>query len=97
MITKEIVAALAKDRDMTQAEARKMLDKITQTFSDHLARGYSFTIPELGTFSIHTREKRRSYNPHYEQYMMLPPKQVVNFSPSKGLKENVSNVEVDDE
>lgn len=97
MNTKEMVVALAEHWDMTQAEAREMLDKMIQTFNDHLARGYSFTIPELGTFKIHTREKRRSYNPHYEKYMMLPPKQVVDFSPSKGLKEDIKNLEVDDE
>lgn len=97
MNTEEMVAALAEHWDMTQTEARDMLDKMIQTFNDHLARGYSFTIPELGTFKIQTRKKRHSYNPHYEKYIMLPPKQVVDFSPSEDLKEDIKNLEVDDE
>lgn len=97
MNTSEVVAALADHWDMSKAEARRLLDVILHTFNDNLARGKSFTIPELGTFGTHTREKRRSFNPHYEKYMLLPPKRVVDFTPSKGLKEEVKNLKSDDE
>lgn len=97
MNTAEVVEALAKNWDMSQAETRRLLDLILHTFTDHLARGTGFTVPELGTFGTHTREKRRSYNPHYEKYMMLPPKRVVDYSPSKGLKEDAKEMEFGDE
>ncbi len=97
MNTSDVVAMLAKNWDMTQAEARKLLDVITQTFNENIASGNSFTIPELGTFGATTRKERRSYNPHYEQYMKLPPKRVVDFNPSKGLKEDLKQVDIDDE
>ncbi len=89
MNTSDVVAALADNWGMTQAETRRLLDIVVQTFNDNLAGGNAFSIPELGTFSITTRGERRSYNPHYEQYMKLPPKRVVDFSPSKGLKEDL--------
>jgi len=76
---------------------RRLLDTMIQIYNDHLAQGNSFTIPELGTFSVHTRERHRSYNPHYEQYLMLPPKRVVKFSPGKSLKENVKHTTTEDE
>ncbi len=97
MNTSDVVAMLAENWDMTQAEARDFLDVITQTFSENIATGNSFTIPELGTFSTATRKKRKSYNPHYEQYMELPPKRVVDFNPSKGLKEDFKQADIDDE
>lgn len=97
MTTSEVVAALANNWDMSKAETRRLLDIILQTFNDNLAQGKSFTVPELGTFGTHTREERRSYNPHYEQYMMLPPKRVVDFTPSKSLKEDVKHLELNDE
>lgn len=96
MNTNELVKILADNWDMTQKEARNLLDVIIHTLNDQLAQGSSFTIPELGTFGTHTRDKQRSYNPHYKQYMMLPPKRVVDFKPSKGLKENVKDLEVED-
>lgn len=97
MNTSDLVKILASNWDMTQAETRRLLDTITQTLNDHLAAGNAFTIPKLGTFNIKTREERKSYNPHYEQYMKLPPKRIVTFSPSKGLKEDLKHAEAENE
>jgi len=97
MNTSNLVKLLADNWDMSQAETRRLLDIIVQTFNENIAGGNSFTIPELGTFKTHTRESRKSYNPHYEQYMKLPPKRVVDFTPSKGLKEDLKQVRIEDE
>jgi len=97
MNTGDLVAQLADNWDMSKAETRRLLDKIVQAFSDNLAQGNSFTIPELGTFGSKTREERMSYNPHYEQYMKLPPKRTVDFSASKRLKDDLKHLGQDDE
>lgn len=97
MNTSDLVATLAKNRDMTQKETRQLLDTIVDTFNDNIAAGNSFTIPQLGTFGTNTRKKRTSFNPHYEQYMELPPKRVVEFTPSKGIKQELKNVGLDNE
>lgn len=97
MNTSDLVATLAENWDMTQSETRKLLDKIIDTFNDNIAAGNPFTIPQLGTFGTTTREERISFNPHYEQYMKLPPKRVVDFNPSKGLKEDLKKVDLDNE
>lgn len=97
MNTSDVVATLADNWDMSKAETRRLMDAIVQKFNENLTTGYTFTIPELGTFGTTTRDERTSYNPHYEQYMKLPPKRVVNFSPSKGLKEDLKQVELSDE
>ncbi|MDZ7682002.1 MAG: HU family DNA-binding protein [Fodinibius sp.] len=97
MNTGDLVARLAENWDMSKAETRRLLDNIVQTFSNNLAQGKSFTIPDLGTFGNKKREEHTSYNPHYEQYMKLPPKRMVEFSPSKSLKEDLKKLEQDDE
>lgn len=97
MNTSDVVTELSENWDMTKTETRELLDTIVQTFNDNIAGGDAFTISELGTFGTHTREERESYNPHYEQYMKLPPKRVVDFSPSKTLKEDLKQVELNDE
>ncbi|MDX1671916.1 MAG: HU family DNA-binding protein [Balneolaceae bacterium] len=97
MITSDLVEKLAENWDMSKAETRRLLDTLVDTFSDQLAQGNSFSIPELGTFGTHTRSERRSYNPHYEKYMLLPPKRVVNFSPSKGLKEDLEEIKEEEQ
>ncbi|NGP88139.1 HU family DNA-binding protein [Aliifodinibius halophilus] len=97
MNTSDLVKALANNWDMSQAETRRLLDTIVNRLTDNLANGNTFTIPELGTFELSTRGERESYNPHYEQYMKIPPKRVVDFKPSKGLKEDFKQVESDNE
>ena len=97
MNTGDVVSALAKNWDMSKAETRRLLNIIVQTFNDNIADDNSFTVPELGTFGTHTREERESYNPHYKQYMKLPPKRVVDFTPGKRLKEELKQVGIEDE
>jgi len=97
MNTSDLVTVLADNWDMSKAETRRLLDVIVQTFNDNIAGGNAFTIPDLGTFGVHTREERTSYNPHYNQYMKLPPKRVVDFTPGKGLKEDLKQVGIEDE
>lgn len=97
MNTTDLVKTLANNWDITQRQARKYLDIIIQRFSDTLAAGNSFTLPGLGTFDTTTRDERESYNPHYQQKMKLPPKRMVHFSPSAGLKEEVKQIKEDDE
>lgn len=97
MNTGDVVKALADHWDLTQAESRRLLDNIVKILNDNISSGNAFTIPGLGTFRTSTREERKSYNPHYKQYMKLPPKRTVDFSPSKGLKENLKQMEPDNE
>lgn len=97
MNTSDVVAKLADNWDMTQAETRRMMDSIVEVFNENIAKDNAFTVPQLGTFGATTRDERKSYNPHYEQYMKLPPKRVVDFSASKGLKDDLKKVELNNE
>jgi nucleoid DNA-binding protein len=89
MNTNEIVTALAERQSLSKAETRRMIDSIVAILKQTLSDGNSFTLPNIGTFEVQEQEKRRSYNPHYEQYMMLPPKREVHFHPSKILQEEI--------
>ncbi len=97
MNTSDVVTALAENWDMSKAETRRLLDVIVSTFCSNLAGDKAFTIPDLGTFSVIKRDERKSYNPHYEAYMQLPPKRVVDFNPNKNLKEDLKKAGFDDE
>lgn len=97
MNTSDVVTALAKNWDMSKAETRRLLDVIVSTFNSNLSDDKAFTIPGLGTFSTRTRKKRKSYNPHYKKYMQLPPKRIVEFTPSKNLKEDLKKAGLEDE
>lgn len=97
MTNKEVVARLAGKFDLSKAEAKRTLDSALDSMSDTLSDGKGFSIPELGTFKTIEKEARKAYNPHYKQYMQIPKKRVVEFSPSSGLKEEMKDVEPDHE
>lgn len=97
MNTDDLVDRLAENWDLTKEESRGMLDVVVQNMCDNLAQGNDFTIPELGTFGTHTRDKHKSYNPHYEKYMMLPPKRVVDFDAGKHLEDDLKSLGIDNE
>jgi len=93
----EVVKKLAVNWDITQEEARDLLDAALYTLKDHLAQGTGFTIPGLGTFRTVTREERKRFNPYYSAYMLLPPKREVAFNPGKNIKEDLKYVEPEHE
>ncbi len=97
MNTDDLVDRLAERWELTHEEAREMLDLVVQNMCDNLAQGNDFTIPELGTFGTHTRDKQKSFNPHYEKYMMLPPKRVVDFRASENLEDDLKYLGIDHE
>ncbi|HYW35275.1 MAG TPA: HU family DNA-binding protein [Balneolaceae bacterium] len=89
MNTNEIVSHLAANNNMSKAEARRMLDAFVDTLTTSLGNEQGFSLPEIGTFDVNTREERQSYNPYQKKYMILPPKRVVRFHPNQDLKEAV--------
>jgi len=91
----ELIDSIADSRDISKKEAKEIVEGIFGTLSDELSSGRGVSIPGLGTFTVKTKDARKSYSPHHEKYMMLPPKRVVEFSPSSGLKENLKFPEPD--
>lgn len=74
-----------------------MVDGLFEALESELAEGTGVSIPGLGTFRTKTKEERKVYSPHHETYIMVPPKRVVDFTPSANLKENLKFAETGDE
>ena len=74
-----------------------MLGSTVEKLSEQLSEGHGVSIPDLGTFSTKKSEEKKVYNPHYKDYIMVPPKRTVEFSPAVGLKESLKFTEAGDE
>ncbi len=92
MNSSEIIKRLSERLGKSQREIRLLLKHSNEVFKKTLDVDFSFTIPKLGTFRTHSRQERKSYNPHYKKIVMLPPKRVVLFYPSSVLKDRVKNL-----
>ncbi|MDX1641311.1 MAG: HU family DNA-binding protein [Balneolaceae bacterium] len=93
----ELIEQLAEQTGHSKAETKEILNDAISVMSDQLGEGTGISIPDLGTFNTKVNEEKKVYNPHYESYMIVPPKRVVNFTPATGLKEEVKFLRTENE
>jgi DNA-binding protein HU-beta len=89
MTYSELIDQLSEELELSRAEAKDLVDKTVTELTEQLGQGSSFTIPDLGTFKTRVKEVQKVYNPHYEKFMLIPPKRVVEFTPGRTLKDNL--------
>lgn len=97
MTYRELIDKLAESSGRTKAETKQLLKDSVSVLSGQLSQGKGVSIPDLGTFSTRVKEVQKVYNPHYKKYMLVPPKRVVEFSPSSVLKDELKFVGESDE
>lgn len=97
MTYKQLINQIAEIRDIPKSQAKELLEGLFGTLYEELGKGRGVSIPELGTFNTKTRDSRKVYSPHHETFIMVPPKRVVEFTPSVNLKESLKFVETGDE
>jgi len=97
MTYQELIDKLAQSRNISKREAKEMVEGIFNTLKQELGTGVGVSIPNLGTFATKTKESRKVYSPHHKKYMIVPPRRVVDFSPSVGLKDKLKFLELNNE
>lgn len=90
MTKSEVLKELATELDLTQADTEILYDSFVEGLTGFLSNDKGFTLPGLGSFHAEVRPEHKSYNPHYEQMMLIPPKKVVHFNQSSTLKDNIN-------
>ena len=94
---REFISHLSERTGYSKSETKSLLKSTLRALEEQLAEGTSVSIPNLGTFDIQEKEQRKIYNPHYDSYMLVPPKRTVQFTPASGLKDEVKFLEIDNE
>ena len=97
MTYRELIDQLAASSGKSKAQTKELLEDAISVLSDELSRGNGFSIPDLGTFGCKVKEVQKVYNPHYKKYILVPPKRVVEFTPSSVLKDELKFVGKEDE
>lgn len=93
----ELIDRLAEQTGHSKSKTKEILNDTISIMSDQLSDGTGISIPDLGTFHTKVNEEKKVYNPHYESYVIVPPKRVVNFTPAAGLKEEVKFLRTENE
>ena len=86
----ELIAAVAKDAGVSQADAGKVLTAIVENIHKSLKSGGDVRISNLGVFDTAERAEREGRNPATGEALTIAAHKAVKFRPAKTLKDAVN-------
>jgi integration host factor subunit alpha len=85
----DIVAEVYGQGHLTKAEAAAAVERGLDLVKDALALGEEVLVSGFGKWSVRQKAERRGRNPQTGEPLILPPRKVVTFRPSRVLKAKV--------
>lgn len=89
MNNKEFIDAYSKEMGCSVSEASALVERLVSVLTRELQDGNSICIQDFGTFEVKKKMERVSVIPTTQQRILVPPKLVLGFKPSAGLKEKL--------
>jgi DNA-binding protein HU-beta len=90
MTKAELVAKLAQDTEMTQAQAAKALNCLLAVLADEIKNSGGISLAGLGSFALVERAERKGINPKTKEPIIIPASKTVRFRVAKILKEAIN-------
>jgi DNA-binding protein HU-beta len=91
MTKAELVAKIAEDAQISQAQANKALASFISTVCKEIKDSGSISIAGLGSFNISKRAARTGINPRTRESIQIPASNSVRFKCAKALKELIND------
>jgi len=86
----ELVKAISKKAEVTNATAQAVIEAFTEAVKDSLKKSDKVQLIGFGSFSTVKRAARKGVNPQTKKKISIPAKKVVKFVPGKALKDLVN-------
>ena len=83
----ELIDAVAKQADITKADAARAIDALTASVTAALKGGDSVTLVGFGTFKVSDRAARVGRNPQTGKELKIAARKAPGFSAGKSLKD----------
>jgi len=83
----ELIDAVAKDANITKADAAKAVAAITDSITKALKKGDSVTLIGFGTFKVSKRAARTGRNPQTGKEIKIAARKSPGFTAGKALKD----------
>ena len=85
----ELIAAVAKDANLTKKDAEAAVNAVTANITKELKKGKKVQLVGFGTFEVRKRAKKQGRNPKTGLPMTIPASKLPAFKAGKGLKDAV--------
>ncbi|MBU3735434.1 MAG: HU family DNA-binding protein [Methylobacterium sp.] len=83
----ELIDAVAKDANITKADAAKAVAAVTDSITKALKKGDSVTLIGFGTFKVSKRAARTGRNPQTGKEIKIAARKSPGFTAGKALKD----------
>jgi len=86
----ELVAAIAADVELSEAEAARVLEAVLENLTKALARGEAVQLIGFGNVTVASRPERTGRNPSTGEQMTIKASKSPKFAAGKALKDAVN-------
>ena len=83
----ELVAAMAKDTNLSKKDVEAVLKSFIDVVTDELKKGEKIQLVGFGTFEVSTRAAREGRNPQSGKPMKIAASKAPKFKAGKALKD----------
>ena len=85
----ELIEHIARQAEITKAQAKKAVDSYHDVVASQLKAGNKVDIPGFGSFSATVRAERSGRNPRTGETLTIKASKVPKFRPGKGLRDAI--------
>ena len=86
----ELVAAMAKDTNLSKKDVEAVLKSFIDVVTDELKKGEKIQLVGFGTFEAKNRAAREGRNPQTGETVQIPASVAPTFKAGKALKDKVN-------
>lgn len=90
MNKKELVAKVAEQADLRQAQAERAINAMTEAVTKELANGGTVAMTGFGSFQTKERAERTGRSPQTGETIKIAAAKVPGFKAGKGLKDAIN-------
>ena len=86
----DLIDAMAKDANISKAQAGAALDSFVKNVTNALKKDDKVSLVGFGTFSVSRRAARTGRNPQTGAEIQIAARNVAKFKPGKGLGDSLN-------
>jgi len=87
---KELALSVTNKLGISQRNAAEIVDTVFATLKNTLVGGESIKLVQFGSLIVRDKSPRRGRNPKTGKSMLITKRQMVNFRPSRQLRERLN-------
>jgi nucleoid DNA-binding protein len=92
MTKKDMAKAIAEEMDLTQMQAKEIIQRVLDGITETLVQGGRIELRNFGVFEVKKRKPRKARNPRTGENVKVPAKLVVAFKPGREMEERVGQL-----